>query len=468
MRNNLPITQQEYIVPAGLTLVSKTDLQGTILECNDAFEAASGFSRSELIGKPHNLIRHPDVPEAVFADLWKTLKMGAPWSQVVKNRRADGGYYWVRANATPIFKNGEVSGYMSVRTAISNAEKQTATQAYQAISEGRAKIHHGKIYRGANWYSLNRFSQLNPQYQLSLLVLVFYLLPILGYASLHVQNLWILPAIALIGLIPPYWYGRIRLKTDRKLRRNLRQLASNHPIEEEFVNPCSYQGKLHSAFKSACLGALERTEESAYQLDKANQLQNAIDQLSANVMITDRELNILYLNQTMHTFLQQRQIQLKDALPSLNIDNPRGQNLTLFDAGGQLNLESLKNSSQAHSDIDLTLGDYQLHLHIIPVFNRAKQHTTNLIEWVDKTAEKQLLEQVNSTVEAARKGILNQRIDLSKVSGIALGLSESINTMLDAVETPINSVVDIARTLSNGDLTQRIEGNFEGPSGRPK
>ncbi len=75
MRNNQPITNEKYVISENQTLVSKTDLQGNILECNDAFELASGFSRSELIGQPHNLVRHPDVPEAVFADMWNHLKM---------------------------------------------------------------------------------------------------------------------------------------------------------------------------------------------------------------------------------------------------------------------------------------------------------------------------------------------------------------------------------------------------------
>ena len=108
MRNNQPVNNEEYIVPEGVTLVSKTDLVGNITECNDSFELASGFTRQELIGQPHNLIRHPDIPEAVFADLWSSLKRGNPWSQVVKNRRADGGFYWVRANATPIYSNGKI------------------------------------------------------------------------------------------------------------------------------------------------------------------------------------------------------------------------------------------------------------------------------------------------------------------------------------------------------------------------
>ncbi|MBD3754613.1 MAG: PAS domain S-box protein [Gammaproteobacteria bacterium] len=143
MRNNQPVTDNEYKVPQGVTLVSETDLHGTIAHCNDAFEIASGFSRRELIGQPYNIVRHPDVPEAVFEDMWQTLKSGHPRSQVVKNRRADGGFYWVKANVTPVYNNGELRGYMSVRCAVSAEEIKAAERAYAAIKAGEVRIKQG-------------------------------------------------------------------------------------------------------------------------------------------------------------------------------------------------------------------------------------------------------------------------------------------------------------------------------------
>lgn len=87
MRKNLPITTVETPFPKGRTLVSKTDLKGRITYCNDTFVELSGYSRDELIGEPHNLVRHPDMPAEAFADLWSTLKSGYPWRGLVKNRR---------------------------------------------------------------------------------------------------------------------------------------------------------------------------------------------------------------------------------------------------------------------------------------------------------------------------------------------------------------------------------------------
>lgn len=93
MRSNLPITHQEYHFPPGRNLVSTTDLKGRILHCNAAFVEVSGFSRDELLGQPHNLIRHPDMPEEAFRDMWATIASGQPWSGLVKNRRKDGDHY---------------------------------------------------------------------------------------------------------------------------------------------------------------------------------------------------------------------------------------------------------------------------------------------------------------------------------------------------------------------------------------
>ncbi|MDV6321311.1 PAS domain-containing protein, partial [Chromohalobacter sp. HP20-39] len=82
----------------------------------------SGFSREEIEGQPHNRVRHPDMPPEAFAAMWATLKAGQPWTALVKNRRKNGDHYWVRANATPVVRNGRTSGYMSVRTKPSREE----------------------------------------------------------------------------------------------------------------------------------------------------------------------------------------------------------------------------------------------------------------------------------------------------------------------------------------------------------
>ncbi|MFG6441174.1 methyl-accepting chemotaxis protein [Roseateles sp. LKC17W] len=135
MRSNLPVTQSEYLLPAGRNLVSTTDLKGRILHCNAAFVEASGFTRDELLGQPHNLIRHPDMPEEAFRDMWATIATGQPWSGVVKNRRKDGDHYWVKANVTPLLEGGRPVAYLSVRSRPERADVQAAEALYAVMRD---------------------------------------------------------------------------------------------------------------------------------------------------------------------------------------------------------------------------------------------------------------------------------------------------------------------------------------------
>ncbi|TDV03803.1 methyl-accepting chemotaxis protein [Paraburkholderia caballeronis] len=141
MRNNQPVSQQEYDYPADQMLVSATDLKGRIQYCNPAFVSVSGYTKEELIGEPHNIIRHPDMPREAFADMWDTIRAGRPWTALVKNRRKNGDHYWVRANVTPVAERGQVVGYLSVRVKPSRDEIRSAEGLYTKLREGRLRGH---------------------------------------------------------------------------------------------------------------------------------------------------------------------------------------------------------------------------------------------------------------------------------------------------------------------------------------
>ncbi|RED21879.1 methyl-accepting chemotaxis sensory transducer with TarH sensor /methyl-accepting chemotaxis sensory transducer with Pas/Pac sensor [Rhodopseudomonas thermotolerans] len=158
MRKNLPVTSDEHVLEDGTLIVSKTDLKGKLTYFNDQFVAASGFSEQELIGQPHNIVRHPDMPVEAFQNLWDTLKAGRPWVGAVKNRRKNGGFYWVLASATPLWENGEVTGYMSVRTKLPADQRAEAEHVYALLRDNKAhgyKIDDG-IIRRRSWR--DRFS----------------------------------------------------------------------------------------------------------------------------------------------------------------------------------------------------------------------------------------------------------------------------------------------------------------------
>jgi len=162
MRLNLPVTHREFPYPAGESLVSTTDLKGRITHCNPAFVHVSGYAKAELLGQPHNMIRHPDMPEEAFRDMWATIASGKPWSAPVKNRRADGDHYWVMANVTPLVEAGRAVGYMSVRTEASRAQIDAAEALYarmraEAAGDGpEHRFHEGQVLRPGAWAALRR------------------------------------------------------------------------------------------------------------------------------------------------------------------------------------------------------------------------------------------------------------------------------------------------------------------------
>lgn len=139
MKINLPVTDQQVLLSSQDQLVSTTNLKGITTYANDDFQRISGFSNDELLGKNHNLVRHPDMPPLAFADLWARLKLGESWMGVVKNRCKNGDSYWVDAYVSPIFENDQRIGYQSVRVKPEPSLIKRAEATYTALGTGKQK-----------------------------------------------------------------------------------------------------------------------------------------------------------------------------------------------------------------------------------------------------------------------------------------------------------------------------------------
>ncbi len=125
----------ETEVPEGELIISRTDLKGIITYANETFAKISGYSVDELVGKPHNIIRHPDMPKSVFKDLWETIQKGKKWEGYIKNLRKDRGYYWVKTEISGIYKDGKLVGYKSMRYRISDEKKRQMQNLYDRMRE---------------------------------------------------------------------------------------------------------------------------------------------------------------------------------------------------------------------------------------------------------------------------------------------------------------------------------------------
>jgi aerotaxis receptor len=136
----------ETVVPEHELIISRTNLQGIITHANETFCAISGYEEHELIGKPHNIVRHPDMPKAVFEEMWQSLKSEKQWSGFVKNLRKDKGYYWVHAIVSGVYKDGELVEYKSLRSPVSFEEKLHYQKLYDTVRQERGEMSRKIIY----------------------------------------------------------------------------------------------------------------------------------------------------------------------------------------------------------------------------------------------------------------------------------------------------------------------------------
>ncbi len=191
--HHAPVRNEECEFAHSVLLMSTTDRQGRITHCNQAFEEVSGFSKAELMGQPHSIVRHPDMPPEAFKDLWATIGHGRTWQGLVKNLCKDGRYYWVRAYVTPVLAGGKPVGYMSVRVRPTAQEIQAAEQLYARIAAQRNQarpsfVLHGGRVRNLGWRNhwgkLQRASITQRQAALQLPMVVLALLfPLMGWTA---------------------------------------------------------------------------------------------------------------------------------------------------------------------------------------------------------------------------------------------------------------------------------------------
>ncbi len=184
MRDNGPVTNREIVMKDQDILVSRTDTGGKIEFTNKPFVEISGFDEDELVGSPHNIVRHKDMPKLAFVDLWATIKAGLPWQGLVKNRTKTGDHYWVRANVTPVVEDGETTGYVSIRSKPGDAEKKHAEAVYAGFREGKGgyALDAGEIVETGTKAGISNFlSSIKGSLSIAFGTMVLFMLVLSGY-----------------------------------------------------------------------------------------------------------------------------------------------------------------------------------------------------------------------------------------------------------------------------------------------
>lgn len=257
MRNNLPVTQHEYPFPSGLTLVSVTDLKGRITYCNPAFVTLSGFSRDELLGQSHNVVRHPDMPEEAFRDMWETIQSGLPWSGLVKNRRKTGDHYWVHANATPMLDGDQITGYLSVRSEPSREAIEAAEGLYALMREEARRgrlvhvLRHGQVVRNDLLGRAGRFLGLGTSEKLMLVQLLAGCAAAAAMPGLPIAA----SGLAVLGIVAIAYLATWQLAVEplRQLVVDANRLASGDLSHEVATGATGMAGQLQQALRQMSL-----------------------------------------------------------------------------------------------------------------------------------------------------------------------------------------------------------------------
>ncbi|WP_114418616.1 methyl-accepting chemotaxis protein [Marinospirillum perlucidum] len=289
MRNNQPVTQNEYPVRQDCAIISHTDTKGQITYVNDEFVEYAGFTREELIGKPHNIIRHPDMPQEAFRDMWATLKQGRAWQGLVKNRRKNGDHYWVKATATP----RPDGGYMSVRLRPTREEVSAAEALYKRMREGSSdRLSGGYHLPGLVARFKHGYSNLSLTVTalLPLFFLFFALAGVAGWqwmVTKHAQTeAVLLPMLASLGVfggVAFVWQWLVlREQSSRlnKLVRAAREIGSGNLVAEA---PMGHQDEIGSVFNAVQV-MRNRLFEIAFQMTQSAKSlkQSAEEMLSAS------------------------------------------------------------------------------------------------------------------------------------------------------------------------------------------
>ncbi len=198
-------------------MVTKTDLNGILTYANEDFVRTSGYnSESELLGKSHSVIHHPDMPDEVFADLWNSLKVQRPWTGLIKNLRTDGRYFWVLANITPDYENGVQVGYMAVRSKPTKEQIEKAENAYEIFKSGKftnLAIKNGDIFKKDAIHFFDFFKNITIKKRISLFIIIVFSIIVIT-SSLGLQGMMQsnkhLNSVYVDRVVPMYQIGKIQ------------------------------------------------------------------------------------------------------------------------------------------------------------------------------------------------------------------------------------------------------------------
>ncbi|BFM08886.1 methyl-accepting chemotaxis protein [Halioxenophilus aromaticivorans] len=280
MRKNGAVTQRSVPVGAGDQLVTSTTPKGVITFCNNTFCRIAGFERDELIGQAHNIVRHPDMPQAAFSTMWRNLKAGQHWMGLVKNRCKNGDHYWVDTYVTPLKENGQITGFESVRVAPTADQIQRAEAAYARINAGKSPV--------------PALSMLWAKFKIPIMVMVAVLaVDLVSLMVLSKLSLLTVAVSSLVSLALGAFTAVISSAGVRSLLQKSRQVIDDPLAAYIYTGRADHYGEINLAeyaLAARLRTALGRIKVSAADLvEKSDQTQGKVDDALKGMTAQQRE-----------------------------------------------------------------------------------------------------------------------------------------------------------------------------------
>lgn len=493
MKINLPVSNSEYLLQDSDEIVSKTDLKGCITYINDDFVRISGFTREELIGSSHNIVRHPDMPPEAFADLWQNLKAGHAWSGYVKNRCKNGGFYWVRANSQPLYENGKIVGYTSVRNKPDRAIVDQVAIAYRQIREGNSanlKIRDGKIVKPSLLAKLNFLGSLSIKLRLSLVIATLSVLLV----AIGLYGLWGMSK-GNEGLRTVYEGRTVPMgQLDQVVRGllNNRLAVANAIMDPSDENIKKFTDEIDSnidvvtknweAYAATYLTPEEKILAAKFADDRKKFVTEGLRPAQAALRRHDIKL-AQEIVVTKVRPLYQPVREGANALIQLQLDVARDEygnaaerfgmarsiaiglivlGITLAALMGFLLVRGISRGLQSAINVAGQIASGNLGGTIdIQSKDEIGQLLTSFREM--QVSLQAIVAEINDIVEAAAvRGDFNVKMDMVGKAGYTKRLSDMLNQLSDVTGSGLNDIARVAHALADGDLSQRISNDYPG------
>jgi methyl-accepting chemotaxis protein len=402
MKINEPVTQSEIAFPQGCVLVSKTDTKGIITYCNRSFIEISGYSEDELMGKNHNLVRHPDMPAPAFKDLWDTISQGRPWTGIVKNRAKNGDHYWVKANVSPIYSGSRITEYISVRTQPTRNEINAAEALYRDINAGKASLAPGLADKLAAFVQSFRIKTLLMSTVIGTVVMLAVLAAMIQ-TDFNKNAIYTL--MAFMGVATAVFGFALTNYVTKPLvyaRGKLFEVSQGNYFDWVEVSRNDEIGRMLQAIKMTQIKLGFDVMDARELAASSTRIKTAVDSVTTNVMLADQDYNIIYMNPAVTAMMQEAKDDIRELIPNFDPSTLIGTNIDVFhkDPSHQRHLlDKLDSTLQAN----LSVGKRCFLIIANPVFDADGKRIGTAVEWRDRTEELRLKQAEEKQLEMERQ-----------------------------------------------------------------